>query len=255
VQQRGVALVGADLDEGPMAGRRLPEVPGYHSGSVPVLHSLRPFAVAMAGEGRFDPFKDARLGIDAYETIRRRTCALAHARLLIAYPQPCILPRLNSVANGGERDGDDESSARRPQGMLRPSTPDRRASRIVEPAGSSSQGENPMPLFPCRKCDCIEDTALCHYWSARLRQTSALCSACDPTIGKWHGEFPKESAQGWIRDRDGFLLDKRAVERWLGQPIDTFSRPSQERSEASDSVRAHVLALDAIPDDTNPSSD
>ena len=112
-----------------------------------------------------------------------------------------------------------------------------------------------MPLFPCSKCNCIEDTALCHYWSARLRQTSALCSACDPTIGKWHGEFPKESAQGWIRDRDGFLLDKRAVERWLGQPIDTFSRPSQERSEASDSVRAHVLALDAIPDDTNPSGD
>ena len=49
-----------------------------------------------------------------------------------------------------------------------------------------------MPLFPCSKCNCVEDTALSHYWSARLRQTFTVCSACDPTIGKWHGEFPKE---------------------------------------------------------------
>jgi tRNA-splicing ligase RtcB len=58
LQQRGVTLVGADLDESPMAYRRLPEVLGHHSGSVRVLHTLRPFAVAMAGEGEFDPFKD-----------------------------------------------------------------------------------------------------------------------------------------------------------------------------------------------------
>src|SRR5882757_6168309 len=102
-----------------------------------------------------------------------------------------------------------------------------------------------MPMFPCSKCNCIEDTALCHYWSARLRQTSAVCSACDPTIGKWQGKFPKESAQGWISDRDGFLLDKMAVERWLGQRIEIFTKPDQEQSNARDSVRAHVLALDA----------
>jgi hypothetical protein len=101
-----------------------------------------------------------------------------------------------------------------------------------------------MPLFPCSKCDCIEDTALCHYWSARLRQTPAICSACDPTVGKWHNEFPKESAHGWIRDRDGFLLDKRAVERWLGQPMEILARSGEERSDASDQVRANVLALD-----------
>lgn len=102
-----------------------------------------------------------------------------------------------------------------------------------------------MPLFPCSKCHCVEDTALCHYWSARLRQVSAVCSACDPTIGKWHGEFKQESAQGWINDRSGFLLDKGAVERWLGQPIETFSRPAREPGEMRDLVRAHVLALDA----------
>ena len=61
-----------------------------------------------------------------------------------------------------------------------------------------------MPLFPCSKCNCVEDTALSHYWSARLRQVAAVCSACDPGIGKWHGEFPRESAEGWVNDRSGF---------------------------------------------------
>jgi tRNA-splicing ligase RtcB len=58
LQSRGVTLIGADLDESPMAYRRLPEVLAEHSGSIKVLHTLRPFAVAMAGEGEFDPFKD-----------------------------------------------------------------------------------------------------------------------------------------------------------------------------------------------------
>jgi hypothetical protein len=109
-----------------------------------------------------------------------------------------------------------------------------------------------MPLFPCSRCNCVEDTALSHYWSARLRQTFAVCSACDPTIGKWHGEFPKESAEGWINDRNGFLWDKRAVERWLGQPMEIFAKPDQERRDGRDSVRAHVLALDTACYDPNP---
>jgi tRNA-splicing ligase RtcB len=58
LQDRGVTLAGADLDESPMAYRRLPEVIAQHADSVKVLHTLRPFAVAMAGEGEFDPFKD-----------------------------------------------------------------------------------------------------------------------------------------------------------------------------------------------------
>ena len=41
-----------------MAYRRLPEVLAHHAGSVRVMHMLRPFAVANAGEGEFDPFKD-----------------------------------------------------------------------------------------------------------------------------------------------------------------------------------------------------
>lgn len=58
LRDRGVVLVGADLDESPMAYRRLPEVIAEHAGTVKVLHTLRPFAVAMAGAGEFDPFKD-----------------------------------------------------------------------------------------------------------------------------------------------------------------------------------------------------
>jgi tRNA-splicing ligase RtcB (3'-phosphate/5'-hydroxy nucleic acid ligase) len=58
LQSRGVTLMGADLDESPMAYRRLPEVLAHHAGTIKVLHTLRPFAVAMAGEGEFDPFKD-----------------------------------------------------------------------------------------------------------------------------------------------------------------------------------------------------
>ena len=56
--ERGVTLIGADLDESPMAYRRLPEVLAQHAGTVRVLHTLRPFAVVMAGEDEFDPFKD-----------------------------------------------------------------------------------------------------------------------------------------------------------------------------------------------------
>jgi tRNA-splicing ligase RtcB len=56
--ERGVVLVGADLDESPMAYRRLPDVLAEHARSTKVLHTLRPFAVAMAGEGEFDPWKD-----------------------------------------------------------------------------------------------------------------------------------------------------------------------------------------------------
>ena len=58
LQRRGVTLIGADLDESPMAYRRLPEVLAAHAGSIKILHTLRPFVVVMAGNGEFDPFKD-----------------------------------------------------------------------------------------------------------------------------------------------------------------------------------------------------
>src|SRR5262249_30352726 len=58
LRDRGVTLIGADLDESPMAYRRLPEVIAQHAGTVKVLHTLRPFAVVMAGTRELDPWKD-----------------------------------------------------------------------------------------------------------------------------------------------------------------------------------------------------
>lgn len=58
LRARGVVLVGGDLDESPMAYRRLPEVLAHHANTIRIQHALRPFAVAMAGHGEFDPFKD-----------------------------------------------------------------------------------------------------------------------------------------------------------------------------------------------------
>jgi tRNA-splicing ligase RtcB len=58
LQERGVMLSGGGIDESPMAYRRLPAVLAHHAASTNVLHTLRPFAVAMAGEAEFDPWKD-----------------------------------------------------------------------------------------------------------------------------------------------------------------------------------------------------
>jgi len=63
-----------------------------------------------------------------------------------------------------------------------------------------------MSLFQCSKCGCAEDTALCRYWAAQLREVKPLCSACDPDIGKWHGEFQRESYAA---------RKKREINRWL----------------------------------------
>src|SRR5258708_20244432 len=48
-----------------------------------------------------------------------------------------------------------------------------------------------MATFRCSKCGCNDDTALCNYWSARVRDIPPVCSACDPKIRKWHGQFAR----------------------------------------------------------------
>lgn len=55
---KGVTLIGADLDEAPQAYRRLPDVLAAHSGTIDIAHTLRPFGVIMAGANEFDPYKD-----------------------------------------------------------------------------------------------------------------------------------------------------------------------------------------------------
>ena len=77
-----------------------------------------------------------------------------------------------------------------------------------------------MSLFRCEQCGCVENTAASNYISRKypysedgkaLPSLPALCSECDPEIGKWHGLFPKKSAKGMMLASDGFLYSKEDV--------------------------------------------
>ncbi|MET3051918.1 hypothetical protein ABXV19_08835 [Pseudomonas alkylphenolica] len=55
-----------------------------------------------------------------------------------------------------------------------------------------------MSLFQCYECGCRENTATSNFW-VRMEgqwrglpsQPWMLCSACDPSIREWHGEFDR----------------------------------------------------------------
>jgi hypothetical protein len=52
-------------------------------------------------------------------------------------------------------------------------------------------------LFVCDECGMVENTALSHYWLRNVHGDGrALCSACDPEIGHWHGKFPRHQWDG-----------------------------------------------------------
>jgi hypothetical protein len=75
-----------------------------------------------------------------------------------------------------------------------------------------------MSIFRCDECGCIENTATSNYWLRPVDKNEnkftgpALCSECDPKIGKWHGRFEKKSADGMVLATDGFLYSKEYVE-------------------------------------------
>lgn len=58
VRDFGVELRGAGTDESPFVYRKLQEVLDAHSGTIEVLHVLKPVGVCMAGADEFDPYKD-----------------------------------------------------------------------------------------------------------------------------------------------------------------------------------------------------
>lgn len=64
-----------------------------------------------------------------------------------------------------------------------------------------------MPLFCCRRCNCVENTALADYWAPNSRK---LCSECE--TGEWHGRFPKRPALGYLIDQSGGLWSHESVE-------------------------------------------
>jgi hypothetical protein len=48
-----------------------------------------------------------------------------------------------------------------------------------------------MSLFQCTKCGCRENTAVSNWAWHMGHEQEPLCSACDPEIGEWHGEFKR----------------------------------------------------------------
>lgn len=58
LKDKGVHVLGSDLDEAPQAYRRLHEVLAAHEGTIEITHQLKPRGVIMAGSNEFDPYKD-----------------------------------------------------------------------------------------------------------------------------------------------------------------------------------------------------
>jgi hypothetical protein len=57
-----------------------------------------------------------------------------------------------------------------------------------------------MPLFECETCHAVDNTAVTNFAYDHLYlKKPALCSACDPKIGKWHGRFEKITAEEYRR--------------------------------------------------------
>ncbi len=58
IQNSGIELRGAGLDESPDCYKRLPECLVEQGDTIRILHTLKPLGVAMAGANEFDPYKD-----------------------------------------------------------------------------------------------------------------------------------------------------------------------------------------------------
>lgn len=58
IRSAGIELRGSEADEAPECYKKLTDVLAAHSGTVKVLHRLRPIGVAMAGPDVVDPYKD-----------------------------------------------------------------------------------------------------------------------------------------------------------------------------------------------------
>ena len=49
-----------------------------------------------------------------------------------------------------------------------------------------------MSLFQCEECGCVENTALCNYWSRLFKEDKRkLCCVCSDSGRVWHGKFER----------------------------------------------------------------
>ena len=60
LRERGVTLIGGDVDESPMSYRRLDDVLQHHEGTIKIVHRLHPFGVIMASsqDRKRDPYHE-----------------------------------------------------------------------------------------------------------------------------------------------------------------------------------------------------
>jgi len=67
-----------------------------------------------------------------------------------------------------------------------------------------------MGLYMCEECGCVENTALGNFWIKSLtKDKKALCTECDPSVGRWHGRFPKRPADGMLLADNGMLYSEK----------------------------------------------
>jgi hypothetical protein len=93
-----------------------------------------------------------------------------------------------------------------------------------------------MATFRCSKCGCHEDTALCNYWSDRVRDRPPVCSACDPRIQQWHRQFPRLFGV--------FLVTPRAAP--TPRPRETLASLVGRLAEATRKQASHERAAKCI---------
>ena len=102
-----------------------------------------------------------------------------------------------------------------------------------------------MATFRCGKCGCNDDTALCNYWSARVRDMLPVCSACDPKIGKWHGQFARLFGAFLVTPRPT-SSPREALASLVGRLRLAEAGPKERTTESGGQAGKCVLA----PDDT-----
>lgn len=86
-----------------------------------------------------------------------------------------------------------------------------------------------MSIFRCTKCGMVENTALSQYWwNVMQEKKPALCSECDPEIGKWHGHFERVTpeSEGYVEGPDGFLYSPH--DKYLKRLQEEAQRKSRE---------------------------
>jgi len=207
---------------------------GWHIGYLP--QDVELFAGTVAQNiARFDPTSDPKAIIAAAQAANMHTLILRlpegyetqigqGGQTLSAGTAPADRTRARALHSEWRRENSHvETSARGCRVPLLTKLP----SQCSQPMLPARDKVVVMSFFQCSKCGCVEDTTLCNYWLARLRESPTLCSACDPKIAKWHDQFSRESAsaKGWLKDRRGLLYNKSEVEDWLGQSIEILSSP------------------------------